>query len=413
MKTILADEQIEQWRQLRDGMTADGEFMQRMQERSRNRQGEQKELNLLLSHYLQGELAVEEFRATFDKNTRKAWPSFGLKGMNGAMVLNQLVKYSPDEDRLNRCLKQCLPVPPDVTAGRDNMKAFIEYLDGLKKGGHIPNSRLQTYRTAFFLSAWWHLQDSETWPIYYPNTSRLFQQKKIFDATKQPIEDYFRFRDIFLTLAGALKLTSWELEYLCFWPGNTPPDPDPPPPRPVIEDNGDEKQPTSHTQVQYHLAKLGRQLGCKIWIAPNDRRKKWEGQDLGSMSEESLPPLGMDADSQKVISMIDVVWLRGAKQVVAAFEIEQTTSIYSGLLRMADLVALVPNISFPLYIVTPTERMEKVRRELSRPTFQVLELHKRCGFFSNEALLKAYEGMMKWATDPMAINNLAEKVEDI
>jgi hypothetical protein len=42
--------------------------------------------------------------------------------------------------------------------------------------------------------------------------------------------------------------------------------------------------------------------------------------------------------------MIDVLRLKG-HAVVAAFEIERTTSIHSGLLRMADLVAVQPNLN--------------------------------------------------------------------
>jgi len=123
-------------------------------------------------------------------------------------------------------------------------------------------------------------------------------------------------------------------------------------------------------------------------------------------------PLSMDSDSQQIISLIDVVWLKGANKVVAAFEVEHTTSIYSGILRMSDLVTLSPNINFPLYIVTPESRLDKVRRELSRPTFQALELHKRCGFFSEEKLSEEAEHIMRWATSPLAIESLASKVSD-
>ena len=43
-----------------------------------------------------------------------------------------------------------------------------------------------------------------------------------------------------------------------------------------------------------------------------------------------------------------MTWLKG-NAVVAAFEIESTTSIYSGLLRMSDLIAMQPNLNIPLY----------------------------------------------------------------
>jgi hypothetical protein len=88
--------------------------------------------------------------------------------------------------------------------------------------------------------------------------------------------------------------------------------------------------------------------------------------------------------------------------------VEHTTSVYSGLLRMADLAALSPNLSFPLYVVAPDARLAKVRRELSRPTFRALGLDRRCRFFSGEALLRALPSLMRWATGPGAIEKLAE-----
>jgi len=180
-----------------------------------------------------------------------------------------------------------------------------------------------------------------------------------------------------------------------------------------VELEGEENQGTHHTHVQWMLAKIGRKLGCKVWIARNDRSKVWNGETLGSLSIDSLPALGMGGTSQRIIELIDVVWLRAGKQVAAAFEVECTTSIYSGLLRMSDLGALSPNLNFPFYIVAPKSRLDKVRKELSRPTFQMLELHNRCGYFSSEALEKEAENILRWATDASAIENLASKVSDI
>jgi len=79
---------------------------------------------------------------------------------------------------------------------------------------------------------------------------------------------------------------------------------------------------------------------------------------------------------------------------------------------MSDLAALSPNLNFPLYIVAPKIRMDKVRRELSRPTFQYLELHKRCGFFSDEELMRNADSIMRWASEPSTIDQLAQKVGD-
>jgi hypothetical protein len=79
-------------------------------------------------------------------------------------------------------------------------------------------------------------------------------------------------------------------------------------------------------------------------------------------------PKQFDEDTSRTVRLIDVLWLR-RDTIVAAFEIEKSTTIYSGLLRMADLVALQPNLNIPLYIVAPDARREKVREEINRPVF--------------------------------------------
>jgi hypothetical protein len=61
-----------------------------------------------------------------------------------------------------------------------------------------------------------------------------------------------------------------------------------------------------------------------------------------------------------------MLWLKG-RAIIRAFEVEHTTAIYSGLLRMADLCALLPNINVKLHIVSPESRQDKVFREISRP----------------------------------------------
>jgi hypothetical protein len=74
---------------------------------------------------------------------------------------------------------------------------------------------------------------------------------------------------------------------------------------------------------------------------------------------------------------------------VRAFEVEHTTAVYSGLLRMADLLALQPNMDIRLHIVAPDERREKVFREMNRPVFSLLDrgpLSDSCTFISYDSV---------------------------
>jgi hypothetical protein len=88
------------------------------------------------------------------------------------------------------------------------------------------------------------------------------------------------------------------------------------------------------------------------------------------------------------IEQIDVLWIR-KNAVVRAFEVEHTTSVYSGLLRMADLLAMQPNMRIRFHIVAPAERREKVLREIRRPVFALFEevsLPEICTYLSYDSI---------------------------
>ena len=74
-------------------------------------------------------------------------------------------------------------------------------------------------------------------------------------------------------------------------------------------------------------------------------------------------------DVPRSIENIDVVWKFGPYSIKSAFEIEHSTSIYSGIFRLSDLRAEAPNSNYPLFIVSSEERKRRVFDELRRPTF--------------------------------------------
>lgn len=154
---------------------------------------------------------------------------------------------------------------------------------------------------------------------------------------------------------------------------------------------------TRHTEIQYQLLALGADMGFDVWVARNDRSRTFSGRKLGELPRnvDTLPTQFNEA-TNKTIELIDVLWLQG-NSIMAAFEIESTTSVYSGLLRMSDLLALQPNLEIDLYLVAPEDRRNKVEQELLRPTFQLRSkpLHKLCGFIGFDALTKKVEGLRR------------------
>jgi hypothetical protein len=155
------------------------------------------------------------------------------------------------------------------------------------------------------------------------------------------------------------------------------------PPRPVVsgvrkgdlpsEDDTVPAPATRHAELVSKLIRLGKGLGCDVWVASDERRKSFEGHTFANDVLSEFPAVGLDPESRDLVRSIDVLWIRG-RAVLAAFEVEATTSVYSGLLRMSDLVALQPNTSIDLFIVAPEELAAKVGSEILRPTFESFDL---------------------------------------
>jgi EVE domain len=173
------------------------------------------------------------------------------------------------------------------------------------------------------------------------------------------------------------------------------------------------KEPTAHTEIQALLLQLGSEMGFDIWVAKNDRTRSYNGIRFAELPRiKTALPLQFDDATNRTIELIDVLWLQG-NAIVAAFEVESTTSIYSGLLRMADLLAMQPNLNIPLYLVAPDERRNKVMEEVNRPTFSRLNppLAGVCSFVSFSSLrerLKQVQGFVKYLKSDF-LDELAEE----
>jgi hypothetical protein len=145
---------------------------------------------------------------------------------------------------------------------------------------------------------------------------------------------------------------------------------------------------TAHTEIQWRLLKLGSDMGLDVWVARNDRSREYDGQPFSAMPRmRGALPNQFDEATNRTVELIDVLWLKG-NAFVGAFEIESTTSIYSGLLRMADLLAMQPNLTIPLYLVAPDDRRTKVLSEVNRPTFSRLSppLKEACRYLAFSVL---------------------------
>lgn len=135
----------------------------------------------------------------------------------------------------------------------------------------------------------------------------------------------------------------------------------------------------SHTQVQGWLRDLGCALGFQVWIASNDRARPYAKGRLGDGCLTRLPEALERAAGADAIRLIDVIWLDADGKLAAAFEVEHSTSIYSGIVRMLDLaLGLGDGMAARYFLVAPDRREADVRAQFARPAFsRVAELDLR------------------------------------
>jgi hypothetical protein len=120
------------------------------------------------------------------------------------------------------------------------------------------------------------------------------------------------------------------------------------------------KDASAHTELQWFVLTFGSEPRLDLWVARNDRGRSYRGRAFADLPRLRTDlPRQFDKLTQLAIELIDVLWLR-SNAIVAAFELGSTTSIYSGLPWMADVLVMRPKLILPLYIVAPEERREKV-----------------------------------------------------
>jgi predicted RNA-binding protein len=167
-------------------------------------------------------------------------------------------------------------------------------------------------------------------------------------------------------------------------------------------------------KIQALVARIGSQMDMRVWIPRSDR-----SQIIAECRDDSIDfldrlPLNYDDVTLKTIEQIDVLWLKG-RSIKRAFEIEHTTSVYSGILRMADLLALQPNMDIRLHIVAPQVRRAKVFQELRRPVFSLLDrgpLYESCTFLSYDSIHEIAELPHLAHLSDSVLNEYEEEAEE-
>ena len=170
----------------------------------------------------------------------------------------------------------------------------------------------------------------------------------------------------------------------------------------------DQQEASAHTQVQHALIRIGRALNYDVFVARNDHGKRCHGDEFSQLTLPRLPALGLAPEVLDTVELIDVIWLkRSQPDIVCAFEIEQSTSIYSGILRMKDLARSLPQHDSRFYLVAPEAREREVIAQMVRPSLNDDDQRFALGYLPAGELQQNCDAMCRFGVDHTVLLKIA------
>jgi len=141
---------------------------------------------------------------------------------------------------------------------------------------------------------------------------------------------------------------------------------------------------SDHDLAIARLVEMAGMRQLKAHIGKTEQTKYSEFRQISSDLPQRVQ--GMPKAAREIIEQIDVIWHNGGKGIVAAFEVERTTTITSGIDRFRNLLTAAPESEIELYLVVPKPRGNEVRNKLGSPANRKEGLHKKIGYIYLEDL---------------------------
>lgn len=139
------------------------------------------------------------------------------------------------------------------------------------------------------------------------------------------------------------------------------------PSKPVIK----KAELREHEQFIYQMVRLGASLGYQIWVGRNEQNKSKLLQNFSTRRLE-IPGLSDEFISKNRIDQIDLIWLKLDEARYIAFEIENSTGVAPGILRLANLTGKLPHLNIPTYVIIPDKFKNKAKKIFQSPGGKML-----------------------------------------
>jgi type II restriction enzyme len=88
-------------------------------------------------------------------------------------------------------------------------------------------------------------------------------------------------------------------------------------------------------------------------------------------------------------------------------EVEKSTSIYSGILRMEDLARSIPGCTCNFYLVAPNKRELEVMAQFARPSFRTTLTDMSLAFIPFNDLRHHCDGLCQFGDDHTIMRKIA------
>jgi hypothetical protein len=190
-----------------------------------------KELRPLLTGFLGGDIPLEVFKSRVD-GINKRHEYWGFKGIKGQMFFNMLVNVADDLEELDQEIKTALQLPQNEVIASSRIKTFASYVsrlgDQVVESGGTKHRRPKVGSVPFFLSYFWQILDSSTWPIYYTNSVNVMTDLNLWQPAGDLAVDYITYKRLHEELATLFTSASgenfdlYEVEHVFWAKGGNP-----------------------------------------------------------------------------------------------------------------------------------------------------------------------------------------------
>jgi len=149
-----------------------------------------------------------------------------------------------------------------------------------------------------------------------------------------------------------------------------------------------------HAEVIFRLVQIGKYLGFNSWIGKKEQATdSFQGQKFAELSLLKLPLTVVSYAQKEKIQQIDVIWFDQLNIPRYAFEVEESTSIVSGLDRFKYLLEIHHDLAQHLFIIAPKSRRKKLQETFTTSTYvgHPLYMENKVRFVFKEDLINFYD----------------------